>query len=124
VTAVCDAPVPNAKHYDLLPIMIDLIKDAPVTSANPPRAWVTYERSGLPGPRVVPESVNNELNPPLDSLVELLEGLVSFVIPDDVISHSSQSGFGLDLLPWDERATGRDSCPGVTSRSAIGKSLK
>jgi hypothetical protein len=53
-----------------------------------------------------------------------IERLAGIITEDDLIRHVSQAGFGLDLLPGNERLAGLDASAGMAGGGGVGEVLK
>jgi hypothetical protein len=57
------------KDQDHESVIVNLVQDAPGTSPHAPRARITYELSGLSGPGILREPVDNPADLPPDTEV-------------------------------------------------------
>lgn len=107
VTAVSLAAVPDVKHEDDELVIMDLVQDAPVTRPHPPSTGIADKLGGLAGARIVNEAINSAPHLLLDGFVQSPERSARLVAQNDLVGHAErlQPGFGLDVIPGDERLT-------------------
>src|SRR5260370_30570630 len=94
----------------------------PVTRPGTPRSGVAHQRGGLPGTRVVSETVEQLLDPLAHGRIESGECLPGRITEDELVCHGlSAADFGLDLLPRAERLSRLDACTVLAGSVGVGE---
>lgn len=109
VAAVCLTPMPHVLDPNCPPVFINRVKDPVVADPDPEDARHADDRLQARWPGILGELVHHGGHPLLAYFVKAGEVPAGLTAPCDLVAHGGglQPRFGLDLLPWNTRATHR-----------------